>query len=124
MRRLPTAGCAVSLASILLARQAAVDAGTLAVDPAWKSFARLKAFETLRKCLRSPLGVRARCAYCSDSRAADVDHFWPKTPYPDKAFLFTNMLFVCPECNRKKSSTFPLDPSGLPLLINPMFDDP
>lgn len=82
------------------------------------------AYKKLRTFLAEPLGTRRRCAYCSDSRAADVEHYWPKKPFPQKAFTFENYLYICTECNRKKGDRFPFDDYGLPSLINPMFDDP
>lgn len=65
---------------------------------------------------------RNRCAYCDDSRAADVDHFWPLSPYFARAFEWDNHLWSCSECNRRKSNRFPLE-SGIPLLVNPMEED-
>ena len=124
MRRISLANCDPGLAVVLLNRQAQADERPDDVEDIWRAFSRTAAFETLRQNLRAPLGDRARCSYCSDSRAADVEHYWPKKAYPHRAFDFQNLLLVCPECNRKKSNTFRLDTSGAPLLINPAFDDP
>lgn len=124
MRRIAPAYCSESLRRVLIEKQVKLDADMSEVDKMWKAFTKTVAYENLCDCLAEPLGLRRRCAYCSDSRAADVEHFWPKKPYPSMAFDFQNLLFICPECNRKKTSRFPLDGAGLPLLINPMFDDP
>lgn len=124
MRRIAPAYCDDELRIVLEAKQAILDQDTSAVDTMWKSFTKSTSYQSLCQCLARPLGLRRRCAYCSDSRAADVEHFWPKKPYPGRAFDFRNLLFICPECNRKKNSRFPMDDAGLPLLINPMFDDP
>jgi hypothetical protein len=74
--------------------------------------------------LRSMVGETERCMYCSDSRGVAVDHFWPKTPYPGRAFNWLNMLLVCDACNRKKGDAFHLDVAGFPLLIDPTLEDP
>lgn len=123
MRRLVRAACPPSVLTVLAARQAKVDGGA-SVAEEWKSFSKLVAYRDLRNALQAPLGARRRCCYCSDSLGADVEHFWPKDEYVGKAFDFDNFLIACPACNRKKLARFPLDAAGLPLLVNPVFDDP
>lgn len=124
MRRLSAVACPNQVAIVLARRQSALDADTTRVQTSWKSFTRLKTYRTLRSTLADPLGSRRRCAFCSDSRAADVEHFWPKALYPGRAYRYENLLLVCPECNRVKRDQFPIDRSGLPLLVNPCADDP
>lgn len=66
-----------------------------------------------------------RCMYCEDSLGTDIEHFWPKATYPEKAFLWENYLLACSFCNsNEKRDQFPLDVQGAPLLINPIDDDP
>lgn len=43
-------------------------------------------------------GVR-RCHYCEDSRATDIEHFRPKTLYPELCFVWSNYLYACSGCN-------------------------
>lgn len=124
MRRLIQQEPSMRLQRVLRMRQEKVDGGQEPVKKLWKSFSRLKVFEELRESLGAPLGVRRRCAYCSDSNAADVEHFRPKEDFPENAFSFDNFLLVCPECNRKKNAQFPVDHDNRPLMINPLFDDP
>jgi uncharacterized protein (TIGR02646 family) len=69
-------------------------------------------------------GVRERCFYCEDSRGNDIDHFWPKSVYPNKCFRWDNFLLACSSCNGCKGNQFPLDGAGLPLLIDPTVEDP
>lgn len=71
------------------------------------------------KVLQDMVGPRERCMYCGDSLAHTVDHFWPKSRYPGKMFVWDNLLWVCYPCNQKKGSQFPLDTSGAPLLLDP-----
>ncbi len=74
--------------------------------------------------LRRMTGKRERCMYCEDSRGTDIEHFWPKEPYPEKSFKWVNLLWACAGCNRVKGARFPLDSSGEPLLIDPTATDP
>lgn len=69
-------------------------------------------------------GSRGRCFYCSDSRGADVDHYWPIARKFVSTFEWGNLLWVCPECNRKKSARFPVDGVGGALLVDPTLEDP
>lgn len=69
-------------------------------------------------------GTRGRCFYCSDSLAADVEHYVPIAGDYTLTFVWRNLLWVCPTCNRKKVSRFPTDAAGNPLLINPAEDEP
>lgn len=80
--------------------------------------------ESLFGILLRMAGKRERCMFCNDSRGTDIDHFWPKVPYPKKAFHWENMLLVCTGCNRKKGDRMPLDGDGTPLLIDPSIDNP
>lgn len=123
MRRLVRVDCPDSVQAVLTRRQKNVDAGSPVKDE-WNSFRQLKAYRDLRKVLEEALGWRLRCAYCSDSYAADVEHFWPKEKFPGRAFKFENLCLICTPCNRKKLARFPRTPSGDPLLIDPFFDDP
>lgn len=66
-----------------------------------------------------------RCMYCEDSAGTDIEHYWPKGPYPQHAFSWNNYLYACSRCNSNhKRNQFPLDSSGNPLLLNPAVDDP
>jgi uncharacterized protein (TIGR02646 family) len=69
------------------------------------------------------MGDRERCMYCLDSHGTDIEHFWPKTPYPERMFQWLNLLLCCTECGRFKGDRFPLL-AGQPLLIDPTAEDP
>jgi uncharacterized protein (TIGR02646 family) len=73
--------------------------------------------------LRSMTGDRERCMYCLDSHGTDIEHFWPKTPYPERMFRWPNLLLCCTECGRLKGDRFPLS-DDQPLLIDPTSEDP
>jgi uncharacterized protein (TIGR02646 family) len=73
--------------------------------------------------LKRMIGERERCMYCLDSHGTDIEHFWPKAPYPDRMFQWPNMLLCCTECGRFKGDRFPLS-EGQPLLIDPTAEEP
>ena len=73
--------------------------------------------------LRRMAGDRERCMYCSDSHGNDIEHFWPKSTYPEKMLMWTNLLLCCSNCGRLKGDRFPLK-NGAPLLIDPAVDKP
>jgi uncharacterized protein (TIGR02646 family) len=84
-----------------------------------------KAFQEVRSTLRSMAAGLERCMYCEDSAGTDIEHFWPKAAYPEKAFTWTNYLLACSSCNSNyKREKFPCDTAGNPLLIDPTAEDP
>jgi hypothetical protein len=58
-----------------------------------------------------------------DSHGSDIEHFWPKTSYPERMFRWPNMLLCCTECGRIKGDEFPFL-EGLPALIDPSTENP
>lgn len=50
----------------------------------------------------------------------DVDHFKPKSIYPDLVVKWENLLPSCPHCNKEKSS----HDTGAEPIVNPSEDDP
>jgi len=71
-------------------------------------------------------GAKRRCMYCGDSEACDIEHFYPKSmaEFRGRVFRWDNFLFICAPCNRLKNNSFKLTNDGLPLLLNPIDDDP
>lgn len=89
----------------------------------WKAKSN-KAFAEIKETLRKMASGLERCMYCEDSAGIDIEHFWPKGTYPDKAFLWENYLLACSICNSNfKRTQFPLK-DGHPLLINPVEEEP
>lgn len=111
----------------LEARQLEADcaraAGTLDIASTWKAARRAKDVLAALAVLRRMAGPGERCMYCADSHGTDIEHFWPKTPYPERMFRWPNLLLCCTECGRFKGDRFPLD-GGRPLLIDPTVEDP
>lgn len=69
-----------------------------------------KTIATNKKYLREDFD--SRCAYCDDSdfyfgsSSFHVDHFAPKSRFPEYALHYENLLYACPYCNRSKSDTW------------------
>jgi len=70
------------------------------VGQQWKSGTKI--YKEVRKTLQRMMGERERCMYCLDSHGADVEHFWPKTTYPERMFDWNNLLLCRTECGRMK----------------------
>ncbi|MFC5662123.1 hypothetical protein ACFP3U_03900 [Kitasatospora misakiensis] len=67
----------------------------------------------------------ARCMYCDDSRATDIDHFQPLDNAPYRAFVWLNHLLACSWCNsNEKREQYPVDATGACLLVDPTAEDP
>lgn len=97
--------------------------GILQVDDEWKNARQTILLHDVLATLKSMMGERERCMYCLDSHGTDIELFWPKTPYPERMFLWPNLLLCCTECGRLKGSVFPLA-EGQPLLIDPTAEEP
>ena len=92
-------------------------------DRLWQS-KRGKSWDEIREVLRTMASGVERCMYCEDSAGTDIDHFYPKSQYPNYAYDWTNYLLACSHCNSEKRDDFPIADDGWPLLIDPTSDDP
>lgn len=106
-----------------LDRKAREPTSSATIERQWKHARQTKTMGQVLSSLQAMMGARQRCMYCVDSHGSDIEHFWPKAPYPTRAFLWPNLLLCCAECGRLKGNRFPLD-SGQPLLIDPSVEDP
>ena len=88
----------------------------------YESSRKTKWFAEVPRLLGTMAGQGERCMLCSGSESSDVEHFWPKAVYPEKAMSWDNFLWACTPCNRRKGDRFPLDDQGEPLLLNPVED--
>ncbi|HFT7370100.1 TPA: hypothetical protein ACGRWA_004937 [Pseudomonas aeruginosa] len=111
-------------AQAYLNRKAQATVGMPNVERTWKSVRNTKTLTTVVEILQAMMGPRQRCMYCVDSHGSDIEHFWPKASYPDRAFSWENMLLCCTECGRFKGNRFPLSDAGLPMLVDPSIEDP
>ena len=97
-----------------------------AFDPVthWKGRRASRHILAVSAALKRMAGPRQRCMYCVDSGGSDIEHFWPKSPYCDRMYIWENLLIACTECGRFKGNQFPRAEDGTPLLIDPTAEDP
>jgi hypothetical protein len=104
------------------------------------------AFAHIRDVLDTMCAGNSRRMYCEDSYAYQIEHFWPRSVYADKIFVWSNYLYSCGRCNITKRNNFeiyrtvdrrrikvttkhneqpPSQPApGEPVLIDPCAEDP
>ena len=123
MRRIVRAALPTPVLRYLREKQREVDSGEPA-SKVWEWARQTKSMRSVYEHLLSMAGKRERCMYCQDSRGVDIDHLWPKARYPERTFLWENLILLCSGCNRKKGALFELDTRGSALLIDPTQEDP
>lgn len=99
-----------------------------------------KAFEQIRLLLESMcVGVKA-CNYCEGNEANDIEHIFPKSFFPEFAFVWKNYLLACKQCNSgyKLDLCYVMDDTGKVYattrgkapkykkitMVNPRIEDP
>lgn len=98
------------------------------------------AFETIKNTLAEMCVSVKICNYCEQNEANDIEHIYPKSLFPEKAFVWDNYLLACKQCNTAyKSDKFAVldnndDIIDLPrntqpphdrgAFINPRVEDP
>lgn len=73
---------------------------------AYKNTPENTVFRVIRTELTAMCSGALRCIYCEDSARDQVEHFQPKTLYPDVAFVWENYVYACGRCNRMKGAKF------------------
>ena len=48
------------------------------------------------------------CGYCEKRPRGTVDHFRPKSLYPEQVYFWSNWIFACNDCNQAKSNKWPV----------------
>jgi uncharacterized protein (TIGR02646 family) len=104
----------------------------------WESKRGNAVFQVVRETLDA---MSRRCMYCEDNSGYQVEHFRPKSIYPELVFAWENYLYACGVCNGPKGNRFAIFPSpasdpvhlvasnsapqaGDPVLLDPRHDDP
>ncbi len=70
--------------------------GKMPTDAHWRKFA-----DELRASFAD------LCAYCEGIAKGEVDHFRPKSKFPQLVYSWSNWLFACHDCNHAKGSRWP-----------------
>ena len=91
------------------------------------NFKPSKPYNEYRDILRSDFG--RICGYCGKSELVtknsfEIDHFIPKRLAPEKVNDYTNLVYACYECNRKKSGKWPSEDKNVQFLDGKGFVDP
>jgi hypothetical protein len=60
--------------------------------------------------------------WCDANEATDVEHYRPKSIFPERALQWENLLWGCSACNRFKGSRFPPDTEPGAQILNPVED--
>ena len=47
------------------------------------------------------------CAYCEEICRGEVDHFRPKSRFPEQVYQWSNWVLACHDCNLWKSDKWP-----------------
>ncbi len=47
------------------------------------------------------------CGYCEADGSAEVDHFRPKSTFPERVYVWGNWVLACHDCNNKKGGDWP-----------------
>jgi uncharacterized protein (TIGR02646 family) len=107
----------------LARKQADINSGK-GVETTWKNARKTKTMRRIFEILIRMAGNRQRCMYCEDSRGTTIEHFWPKSVYRTRVFVWSNLLLLCQGCQNHKGNRFEVDVEGNPLLIDPTSEDP
>jgi hypothetical protein len=90
----------------------------------WKSKAGSKAgklafAEIIKELIRMTVSDNA-CSYCEHNEGGDIEHIYPKSWFPERAFVWENYLWACKSCNTtfKNSSFAVFNPNGSTTLVN------
>ncbi len=63
------------------------------------------------------------CAYCEEICRGEVDHFRPKSRFPEQVYEWSNWVFACHDCNHSKRDNWPargyVDPCAKTLSARP-----
>ena len=63
------------------------------------------------------------CAYCEEFCRGEVEHFRPKSRFPDHVYTWSNWVFACHDCNHMKGDKWPvsgyIDPCARAQLARP-----
>ncbi|MCX6904068.1 MAG: hypothetical protein NTW03_11460 [Verrucomicrobia bacterium] len=77
--------------------------------------------EVLSK-LKTMAGPGEPCMLCDANEATDVEHYRPKSVFPQRALQWENLFWGCSACNRFKGNRFPPDTEPGAQILNPVED--
>ena len=93
-----------------------------AAEKRYASARKTRWFREVISKLRAMAGPGEPCMLCDANEATDVEHYRPKSVFPERAFAWENLLWGCTACNRFKGNRFPPDTEPGAQLLNPVED--
>lgn len=63
------------------------------------------------------------CPYCGIDRPSHLDHFIPRSKFPEFSIYSPNLIYVCSICNSKYKGEKILNSKGERIFFNPYFDN-
>ena len=63
------------------------------------------------------------CPYCGIDRPSHLDHFIPRSKFPEFSIYSSNLIYVCSICNSKYKGDKILNSKGERIFFNPYFDN-
>lgn len=123
-RPLDTAALSLVVQKYLARRQRTANGyaiGSRTLQNAWNYFLTRPEKADLHAALQRL--SHGKCAYCEQTRAPDIEHFYPKSTYPTRMYLWSNLLPSCKDCNLAKLDHFPMS-GNQPVLIDPSSEEP
>lgn len=127
MLGIPPVACPTEATAHLTAIQAEIDGKTdfhERVDHAnacWASRKNNAAFDAIKVALNNMRAGKFYCCYCETNTTCPIEHIYPKSLFPERAFVWENYLPVCGRCNSEvKGDKWAIfDPSGVFIDVTP-----
>lgn len=66
-----------------------------------------------------------KCSYCGyyvGNLGGNIDHYFPKSRFPELVNDYKNLTLACNYCNRKKAGRSPINENGEKVILNPRED--
>ncbi|MBT9547681.1 MAG: HNH endonuclease [Candidatus Sericytochromatia bacterium] len=82
-----------------------------------KNKVRNHTFQEVRKNLKALAGPLECCQYCGRPEANQMEHIYPKAFYPEKTFVWENLLWICDKCNTAKGERFSVFHNGQKIAL-------
>lgn len=79
--------------------------------------------EHSNKLKQSIKNISKKCPYCSIDTSSHLDHYLPRSKFPEFSVLSLNLIYACSICNSKYKGDKYLNNNRERLYINPYFDN-
>jgi len=86
-------------------------------EDCWSALGRV-AFQSIKAGILGAAG--GLCCHCGHASAGEIDHYLPKSPFPEFTVFTPNLLPACRRCNGIKSSVYSRA-NGAPRFLHPVY---